>query len=100
LAQVSGSFCKTLTNKTREEALQEAKFKATEAAYEAGALRESIRIVDVVDVPLSYLPGDLIIKYYFRLFLNDVTNNRSFPFTMTLTFTPYMLRSWHHLWTA
>jgi hypothetical protein len=46
-----------LANKTREEALQEAKSKAIEAACEAGALRESIRIVDVVDVPLSYLPG-------------------------------------------
>jgi len=86
LAQVSGSFCKTLTNKTREEALQEAKSKAVEAAYKAGALRESIRIVDVVDVPLSYLPGDLTLQFHQGLFLNDVTHTCPYHYLMTLAY--------------
>ncbi len=75
---MSGSFCKTLANKTREEALQEAKSKAIEAAYEAGALRESIRIVDVVDVPLSYLPGTNVSSISSGSFINDVTHDMSF----------------------
>ena len=60
LAQVSGSFSKTLTNKTREEALTEAKAMAIDSAYSAGAIRDSIQIVDIVEIPLSYLPGTYV----------------------------------------
>ena len=60
LAQVNGSFSKTLTNKTREEALKEAKAMAIDSAYCAGAIRDSIQIVDIVEIPLSYLPGTTI----------------------------------------
>jgi N-methylhydantoinase A/oxoprolinase/acetone carboxylase beta subunit len=42
----------------REEALNDAKARATDAAVAAGALRSSIEIVDVEDVPLAYLPGN------------------------------------------
>lgn len=41
----------------REEALAEARAAATAAAVEAGAVRDTVAIVDVEDVPLAYYPG-------------------------------------------
>ena len=60
IAQVSGEVDRVyaLAEIGREEALADAKARATEAAVAAGALRESIEIVDVEDVPLAYLPGN------------------------------------------
>jgi len=60
IAQVSGEVDRvySLAEIGREEALNDAKARATEAAVAAGALRESIEIVDVEDVPLAYLPGN------------------------------------------
>lgn len=60
IAQVSGEVDRVyaLAEIGREEALNDAKQRATEAAVAAGALRESIEIVDVEDVPLAYLPGN------------------------------------------
>jgi hypothetical protein len=45
---------------TREEALEEAKEEATRKAIDAGADADTIEIVDVEEVPLSYLPGNAI----------------------------------------
>jgi N-methylhydantoinase A/oxoprolinase/acetone carboxylase beta subunit len=60
IAQVSGEVDRvySLAEIGRDEALADAKSKATEAAIAAGALRSSIEIVDVEDVPLAYLPGN------------------------------------------
>jgi N-methylhydantoinase A/oxoprolinase/acetone carboxylase beta subunit len=41
----------------RDEALAQAKHEAAERAVGAGAHADSVRIVDVDEVPLSYLPG-------------------------------------------
>jgi len=60
IAQVSGEVDRvySLAEMGREAALDDAKARATEAAVAAGALRSSIEIVDVEDVPLAYLPGN------------------------------------------
>lgn len=60
IAQVSGEVDRVyaLAEISRDAALTDAKERATEAAVAAGALRSSIEIVDVEDVPLAYLPGN------------------------------------------
>ena len=60
IAQVSGEVDRVyaLAEIGREEALNDAKARATDAAVAAGELRSSIEIVDVEDVPLAYLPGN------------------------------------------
>jgi len=60
IAQVSGEVDRvySLAEIGRDQALDDAKSLAIEAAVAAGALRSSIEIVDVEDVPLAYLPGN------------------------------------------
>ena len=60
IAQVSGEVDRvySLAEIGRDQALADAKSRAVEAAVAAGALRSSIEIVDVEDVPLAYLPGN------------------------------------------
>ena len=60
IAQVSGEVDRVyaLAEIGRDQALADAKGRAIEAAVAAGALRSSIEIVDVEDVPLAYLPGN------------------------------------------
>ncbi len=60
IAQVSGEVDRVyaLADLTREAALNDAKSQAIEAAVAAGALRSSVEVVDVEDVPLAYLPGN------------------------------------------
>lgn len=60
IAQISGEVERvyTLSDMTREDALEDAKAKAQDAAVTAGAARESLEIVDMEDVPLAYLPGN------------------------------------------
>ncbi|WP_395817610.1 hydantoinase/oxoprolinase N-terminal domain-containing protein [Devosia sp.] len=60
IAQVSGEVDRVyaLAEIGRDQALADAKERAIEAAVAAGALRSSIEIVDVEDVPLAYLPGN------------------------------------------
>ena len=41
----------------RDEALAAARAAAVEAAVEAGAVRETVEVVDAEDVPLQYYPG-------------------------------------------
>lgn len=63
IAQVGGEVDRifTLDNKmSREEALEEAKAEATRKAIGAGADADTVEIVDVEEVPLSYLPGNAI----------------------------------------
>jgi len=60
IAQVGGEIDKVvaLEGTTREAALEEAKAEALEKAVAAGAQRDSVRVVDVDDVPIAYLPGN------------------------------------------
>lgn len=59
IGQVGGEVDRifALDELSREEALAEARRDATERAIDAGAGRDTIRIVDVDEVPLAYLPG-------------------------------------------
>ena len=60
IAQVSGEVDRiyTLGNTGRDQAVDDAKRKATDAAVAAGARADTVNIVDVEDVPLAYLPGN------------------------------------------
>jgi len=60
IAQVSGEVDRvySLAEIGRDQALDDAKARATESAIAAGARPDSIEIVDVEDVPLAYLPGN------------------------------------------
>jgi N-methylhydantoinase A/oxoprolinase/acetone carboxylase beta subunit len=62
IAQVSGHIDRvfSLDEQDRERALQRAKEQARDDAIEAGADPETINIVDIEEVPLSYLPGNAI----------------------------------------
>jgi N-methylhydantoinase A/oxoprolinase/acetone carboxylase beta subunit len=60
IAQVGGEVDKvvSLEGTTRADALDDAKAEAVEKAVAAGASRDSVRVVDVEDVPIAYLPGN------------------------------------------
>jgi N-methylhydantoinase A/oxoprolinase/acetone carboxylase beta subunit len=60
IAQVGGEVERvfSLDQLTRDAALDQAKSEATEKAVAAGATASSVRIVDVEDVPLPYIPGN------------------------------------------
>jgi N-methylhydantoinase A/oxoprolinase/acetone carboxylase beta subunit len=62
IAQVSGEVDRiySLDEQTRDEALEDAKAEATANAVEAGAGEDSVDIVDIEEVPLSYLPGNAV----------------------------------------
>ena len=42
----------------REQSLEKAKNEAIELAVEAGAVRETVEIIEMEDVPLAYYPGN------------------------------------------
>jgi hypothetical protein len=60
IAQISGEVDRvySLEKLSRDAALDDAKAEASAKAVEAGADPGTIQIVDVEDVPLSYLPGN------------------------------------------
>jgi len=60
ISKVSGTYEKLISyDKTpREEALDAAKLEAMQMAVDAGAIRETVEIIDVEDVPLAYYPGN------------------------------------------
>lgn len=60
ISKVSGTFEELMDyDKTpREEALEQAKEAARTLAREAGAIPETIEIIDMEDVPLAYYPGN------------------------------------------
>lgn len=59
IAQISGEVDRvfSLEGRSRDSAVNEAKQSAIDRAIEAGADPNTMRIVDVEDVPLAYLPG-------------------------------------------
>ncbi len=59
IAQVGGEVDRifTLDGQSRREALEQAKQEAMQKAVAAGASHDTVQVVDVEEVPLSYLPG-------------------------------------------
>lgn len=60
ISKVSGTFEKLINydEVPRDEALVQAKKEAEDMAVKAGALRETVEIIEVEDVPLAYYPGN------------------------------------------
>ena len=60
ISKVSGTY-EALINYDelpREQALEKAKAEAVDRAVSAGAIRETVEIIEVEDVPLAYYPGN------------------------------------------
>lgn len=62
IAQASGEVDRiySLDEQSREEAMNDAKSKALQKAVDAGATTDSVDIIDIEEVPLSYLPGNAV----------------------------------------
>ena len=60
ISKVSGNYEKLVDYEAtpRDQALEEAKAEAVELAVSAGAVRETVEIIDMEDVPLQYYPGN------------------------------------------
>jgi N-methylhydantoinase A/oxoprolinase/acetone carboxylase beta subunit len=58
IAQVSGEVDQIFQNLSRDEAIARARGLAEDKAVEAGADRATLTVVEVEDLPLSYLPGN------------------------------------------
>src|SRR5262249_14845445 len=58
IAQISGEVDQIFQNLSREEAIEHARRLAEERAVSAGADPRSLRVVEVEDLPLAYLPGN------------------------------------------
>lgn len=60
ISKVSGTYEKLINydETPREEALENAKQEAIQLAVDAGAVRETVEIIDLEDVPLAYYPGN------------------------------------------
>lgn len=74
IAQVSGQIDKiyAMSEWDRTQALEEAKQLAVREAVAAGARAETVKIVDMEEVPLAYLPGNAVrirVKAVGHLFL-------------------------------
>ncbi|RYH12316.1 hydantoinase/oxoprolinase N-terminal domain-containing protein [Tropicimonas sp. IMCC6043] len=60
MAQISGETDRIYRDMDREDAIAAAREAAIAAAVEAGADAATIKVIDVEDLPLSYLPGRAI----------------------------------------
>lgn len=60
ISKVSGTYEQLIDYNEipRDEALEKARAEAVELAVAAGAIRETVEIVDAEDVPLQYYPGN------------------------------------------
>lgn len=58
IAQVSGEVDQIFSNLTRDQAIAAARTEAEARAVTAGAAPPSLKLVEIEDIPLSYLPGD------------------------------------------
>ena len=58
IAQVSGETDRVFHGIGRDAAIEEATTLAEQDAVDAGAARQTLKVVDVEDLPISYLPGD------------------------------------------
>ncbi len=57
MAQVSGEVDQVFSGISRDEALATAEAEAQAAAVASGASRESLKTLEVEDIPIAYLPG-------------------------------------------
>lgn len=55
-----------MNNTTREKAREEAEQVARERAVKEGADEQTLSVIDVMEVPLAYLPGNAV-RYYLRV---------------------------------
>ena len=62
IAQVGGQVEKVyaLEQMGREEALADARSLAVERAVAAGAQRETVEVVEVEEIPLTYIPSNAV----------------------------------------
>jgi N-methylhydantoinase A/oxoprolinase/acetone carboxylase beta subunit len=62
IAQVSGQIDKiyAMTEWQRQAAIEDAKRLAVREAVEAGAVEETVQIIEMEEVPLAYLPGNAV----------------------------------------
>jgi len=60
MAQISGETDRIYRDMDRQDAIDSAKADAIAAAILAGADKDTIKVVEIVDLPLSYLPGRAI----------------------------------------
>lgn len=60
ISKVSGMYEKLINYDEipREKALERAKEEAIQLAVDAGAIKETVEIIDIEDVPLAYYPGN------------------------------------------
>ena len=60
ISKVSGTYEKLMNydELPREQSLEQARHEAIELAVEAGAVRETVEIIEMEDVPLAYYPGN------------------------------------------
>lgn len=60
IAQVGGEVDRifSLRQRSRDQVLEQARQEAVERAVASGAVRASVQVVEVEDVPLTYLPGN------------------------------------------
>jgi len=60
ITQISGEVDRTIAmaERKREDVLAEFKHEATEIAVEAGALRDTVQLIDLDETQLAYLPGN------------------------------------------
>ncbi len=60
ISKVSGTYEKLMNydELPREQSLEKAKKESIELAVEAGAVRETVEIIEMEDVPLAYYPGN------------------------------------------
>nr|WP_321443416.1 hydantoinase/oxoprolinase family protein [uncultured Cohaesibacter sp.] len=60
IAQISGETDRIYRDMSRDDAIEAARSEAIENAVRSGADRDSIKVLDVEDLPLSYLPGNAL----------------------------------------
>lgn len=68
LGKVSGTYDRVIPmkNTTREKAREDAEQVARELAVKEGADEQTLKVIDVMDVPLAYLPGNAV-RYYLKV---------------------------------
>jgi N-methylhydantoinase A/oxoprolinase/acetone carboxylase beta subunit len=60
IAQVSGEADQVFRDLSRDEAIAAARGIAEDRAVSAGAARETLKTIDVEDMPIAYLPGNAL----------------------------------------
>ena len=60
IAQVSGESDQVFSGLTREQAMEQARELAEQRAVLAGADRATLKLVDIEDLPIAYLPGNAL----------------------------------------